>query len=365
MAPALWRVSCAVADAAGAEAAVAALEPSVDTLSVFEAGDGYAVEGLSLAQPARGELEARLELAFLGRVAAPALVIERVAPRDWLAENRDSFAPIAVGRYYVHGSHAGAQPPSGRIALRIDAATAFGTGEHASTRGCLVALDRLARRGRRARVLDMGTGTGILAMAAAKTWRCRNIAAFDIDAEAVRVARINARANGMHGGIRPGRAGSYRVRALRRGAPYDLVLANILARPLAAMAVGLAGRAGAGRRRHPVGPAAVAGEHRPGGASARCGCVWRIASKWTAGPPWCWRANPDPEVFRSDDCVASDPDRHPPGRHRVVPSEQPRPCRGAAAAPWLAHRSAGRIVSAVPGGAAYRHGGGAARLFLA
>jgi ribosomal protein L11 methyltransferase len=236
---ALWRVSCTVADTSSAEAAVVALEPELATLSVFEAGAHYVVEGLSLEKPLRGTLEARLELAFLGAPPVPALTIEPMAPRDWLAETLQSFAPIAVGRYYIHGSHRDERVPAGRIALRIDAATAFGTGEHASTRGCLIAMNALARRGRPLRVLDMGTGTGILAIAALKTWHGR-VAAFDIDAEAVRVARLNARANGVRAALRPGRAGLYRVRAIRREAPFDLVLANILARPLAAMAGGLA-----------------------------------------------------------------------------------------------------------------------------
>jgi len=239
MAKTLWRVSCTVADAACAEAAVAALEPALATMSVFEADAHYVVEGLSLEPPARGLLEARLELAFSDTPSPPALTIEPVAPRDWVAETLESFAPIAVGRYFIYGSHRGERVPAGRIALRIVAATAFGTGEHASTRGCLAAMGALARRGRPRRVLDMGTGTGILAIAAVKTWHAL-ASAFDIDGEAVRVARINAGANGVRAGVRPGRAGSYRVRALARRAPYDLVLANILARPLAAMAPGLA-----------------------------------------------------------------------------------------------------------------------------
>jgi ribosomal protein L11 methyltransferase len=239
MAQPLWRVSCAVADASRAEAAVAALESALVTLSVFEAGAHYVVEGLCLEKPARGALEVLLELAFLGAPPVPALTIEPMPPRDWLAETLESFTPIVVGRYYIHGSHRDERAPVGRIPLRIDAATAFGTGEHASTRGCLIAMGALARRRRPLRVLDMGTGTGILAMAALKTWHAR-VAAFDIDAEAVRVARLNARANGVRAALRPGRAGSYRVRALRRNAPFDLVLANILARPLAAMAPGLA-----------------------------------------------------------------------------------------------------------------------------
>jgi ribosomal protein L11 methyltransferase len=125
--------------------------------------------------------------------------------------------------------------PTGRIGLLIDAATAFGTGEHATTRGCLLALDAIARNRRMARVLDMGTGTGVLAIAAAKAWR-RRVVARDIDPESVRVAAHNARRNGVAHLVTVRRSAGYRDRLVARAAPYDLVLANILARPLSLMA---------------------------------------------------------------------------------------------------------------------------------
>src|SRR5690242_410182 len=169
----------------------------------------------------------------------PALVIERVAERDWLAENQASFPPLSAGRYFIHGSHRREPVPAGRIGLVIDAATAFGTGEHATTQGCLLALDRLARQGRMLRVLDMGTGTGILAIAAAKTWR-RQVRARDIDAEAVRVTSRNAAVNGVAALVDVRRSDGYRDRFLRRAGRFGLVLANILARPLMLMAADLA-----------------------------------------------------------------------------------------------------------------------------
>jgi ribosomal protein L11 methyltransferase len=239
----LWRVFCTVPDAAAAEAAVQAFDGVVTSLSAFEAApDGaWLVEGVCVKQPAAAALEARLALAWLGRGdRAPELTVERLPARDWLAENQAGFPPLAVGRYFIHGTAARDKRPAGRIGLAIDAATAFGTGEHASTRGCLLALDALARRGRRRRVLDMGTGTGILAMAAAKTWRIKKIAAFDIDAEAVRVARRNVFVNGVAANIRPRLGHTFAARSLQRGAPYDLVFANILARPIVAMSRGMA-----------------------------------------------------------------------------------------------------------------------------
>jgi ribosomal protein L11 methyltransferase len=232
---ALWRVLCTVRDAVAAEAAARALDPAVESVSAFAADGAWHVEGIALRKPERAALETNLALQWLGRGEAPSVAIERLLPRDWLDENQKSFSPVRIGRYFVGPSAARKRAPAGSIALAIEAATAFGTGEHGSTRGCLAALDLLARRRRFRRVLDMGCGTGVLAMAALGTWRAR-VSAFDIDGEAVRVARRNAAANGLGPAIRPARAASYRERALVRGAPYDLALANILARPLIAMA---------------------------------------------------------------------------------------------------------------------------------
>jgi ribosomal protein L11 methyltransferase len=238
----IWRLALAAPDAGAAEAASAALGTVCGAVSAFEASSGGAwrVEGYAAAAPDRALLEAALALAWAARDdAPPALEVERLSASDWVALNQASFPPIAAGRYLVQGSHLAAPAPAGRIGLVIDAATAFGTGEHATTRGCLLALDAIARRAQRRRVLDMGTGTGILAIAAAKTWR-RPVLARDIDREAVRVARRNAAVNGVASLVAPGCGDGYRDRALRRAAPFTLIFANILARPLARMAPDLA-----------------------------------------------------------------------------------------------------------------------------
>jgi ribosomal protein L11 methyltransferase len=236
---ALWRVLMNVPDAERAEAAARALDPAVESVSAFESGDDWLVEGLARDRPDRAAIEANLALQWLRFGDAPVLRIESLPPRDWLDENQKSFLPVTAGRYFIHPASWRGRTPKARVALKIDAATAFGTGEHGSTRGCLVALDLLARRRRFARVLDMGCGTGILAMAAARTWRS-SIALCDIDPEAVRVARRNAAANRLRPFLTPCRAHDYRERVLMRKAPYDLVLANILARPLMVMARDLA-----------------------------------------------------------------------------------------------------------------------------
>jgi len=247
---ALWRVSVDATDAEDVETAAAALDGVCSAISAFEQPNGaWRVEGLALAPPERGVVVARLALAWSGRGEAPAVAVERLPAHDWLRENQASFVPFRVGRFFVHGGNFTGRAPAGTVPLLIDAATAFGTGEHGSTKGCLLALSRLARP---RRILDMGTGTGILAIAAAKRYR-RNVLAADIEAEAVRVAGVNAARNGVAARIRPVRAGSYRRRPLARGAPFDLVLANILARPLALLARDL------GRALGPRGVAVLAG----------------------------------------------------------------------------------------------------------
>jgi ribosomal protein L11 methyltransferase len=237
--PGLWRMRLHVAGQAAA-AFAEVLEPHAGSTSWTEPVGGRAlVEALSENEPDRALLEALLgEVAAAFGLAPPALDVAWLAGRDWLAENRLAFPPVEVGRYFIHGSHFGGSVPVGRIGLRLDAATAFGSGEHGSTRGCLMALDGLARRRRFRNGLDLGCGSGILAIAMAKTWGCPVVAA-DVDDEAVRVAADNAKRNGAAALIQVVASNGYRAPALRRGAPFDLIVANILARPLDRLATGL------------------------------------------------------------------------------------------------------------------------------
>ena len=233
---AVWRLQLRAADAALAGRAVAALESVCRAVSFFEEAEGaWLVEGFSDVPPAGVELETALALAWAEHGAPPRPVLEKLPARDWIRENQESFPPRRIGRYFVYGSHHRAGIPPGSIGLLIDAATAFGTGEHASTEGCLRALDSLARRRRHRRTLDMGTGTGILAIAAAKTF-AGGVLAADIDQAAVQVARENARRNGVARRVSAVWSPGYRSRRVLSRRPYDLVLANILARPLALMA---------------------------------------------------------------------------------------------------------------------------------
>jgi ribosomal protein L11 methyltransferase len=165
----------------------------------------------------------------------------------WLARTQASFPEQRVGRrFVVRGTHLPGRAAPGLIALTLDAGVAFGSGEHGSTRGCLRALELVAHR-RPRRILDLGTGSGILAIAAARLLR-RPVLATDIEPWSVRVAAENAAANGVARLVRCRLADGWRDPVVRGAAPYDLVFANILARPLAAMAKHLAARLAPGGR---------------------------------------------------------------------------------------------------------------------
>lgn len=148
--------------------------------------------------------------------------------KDWVSEIQSQFPPLSVGRFYIHGSHL---PPKSHpaISIKMDAGCAFGTGEHGTTAGCLRALELLARTGRPQKILDLGCGTGILAIAAQKLWPEARIVGSDMDAVAVQVAARNARQNTVPQ-IKCYTAAGFKHPALQQ--QYDLVIANILARPL-------------------------------------------------------------------------------------------------------------------------------------
>jgi ribosomal protein L11 methyltransferase len=171
---------------------------------------------------------------------APDFSLAPVGSRDWLAQVRAGLTPVEAGRFVVYGSHDRDRIGPGRLRLEIEAALAFGTGHHASTKGCLVLLDRLARRGFEARtVADIGAGTGVLAMAAARLWHGR-VMAGDIDPVAVETARANVAANGLAAHVACVTAPGFRHPRLVAGAPYGLVFANILAAPLKTLAPAIA-----------------------------------------------------------------------------------------------------------------------------
>lgn len=233
----LWTVRMVAPDAALVPA-LNALEGQVDSVSWFEAGAGqWRIEAICDHEPdERALISAVNEAAAAAGVASPPIAIEALPATDWLAENRKSFPPVTAGRYFVHGRDYDGPIPTGAIVLRLDAGLAFGSGAHETTRGCLLALDGIAKTGRRPRrILDMGCGSGILVLAAARTWRVP-VLAVDIDPIAVRVAAANVQGNGMGGLVRAVVGDGWRHDAVRRAGPFDLVTGNILAAPLRAMA---------------------------------------------------------------------------------------------------------------------------------
>ena len=234
--PSLWRISIEIRDA-DVPAFEAALEPFVESLmwTVDEDVRGFQrMEGFTTSPPDAAVLAAALaEAAGALGVDTPQLDIENLAPRDWVAENLKGFPPIDVGRFFIYASHVEERPLPGRIPMRIDPGAAFGTGTHATTAGCLEAIAALGNKHVFVRPLDVGAGSGILAIAMAKLWRIP-ILGSDIDPVAVRVAKQNARYNQVE------RLVDFRCGpgfdAIKGYERFDLIVANILARPLSAIA---------------------------------------------------------------------------------------------------------------------------------
>ncbi|MBM9596404.1 50S ribosomal protein L11 methyltransferase [Roseitranquillus sediminis] len=213
------------------------LDPEPTGVGVFEIEDGsglWEVGGYFEAPPD----EAALALLAVATGARPFAVSE-LPETDWVAKVRRDLAPVEAGRFFVHGSHDADRVPEGRIALLIEAAMAFGTGHHGTTLGCLRALNRLADGPAPRAIADIGCGTALLAMAAARVWRVPVVAS-DIDPVAVEVARANVAANGLQGRVTCVEASGTSDSQIAAAAPYDLVFANILMAPLVALAPDLA-----------------------------------------------------------------------------------------------------------------------------
>ncbi len=191
------------------------------------------------------EDEAGLDLARefiaaqLGTARAGAAELTEVAAADWIARSLEGLAPVRAGRFWLHGQHDRELRRHHDVALEIEAALAFGTGHHGTTRGCLMMFDGVLKTRWPRHVLDVGTGTGVLAIAAAKVLR-RRVVAGDIDPIAAKVACANVALNGVGPWVRVVAAAGVDHPALRGAAPYDLIFANILARPLRRMAADLA-----------------------------------------------------------------------------------------------------------------------------
>jgi ribosomal protein L11 methyltransferase len=234
----VWRVEFFVPSVAH-DAFSDTLELFTDVVSLFliEDTDETRLTGYGAEAPDTAGLAAALaDTALRMGTSVPAANVMLLPDVDWVAENQASFAPIRAGRFYIHDSDHLDPPPAGAVPVRVDAATAFGTGHHGTTRGCLEALDRLINAGLvSAPVLDLGCGTGILGIAAAKAMRVRVVGS-DVDPIAVTKARENVRVNGVAAHMRTYESRGLDAVAVRRHGPFGLVLANILARPLERLA---------------------------------------------------------------------------------------------------------------------------------
>jgi ribosomal protein L11 methyltransferase len=232
-----------VTDEATARAIVDGVAASFDTLEAVAsaqiAGPGQWAVAVHFRGPPNEAAVRTLIALAAGREAANALAFSAVQAEDWVKTSLEGLAPVEAGRFFVHGAHDRARVPLNRIGIEIEAALAFGTGHHGTTRGCLIALDGIAKASRPRRILDIGTGSGVLAIAAARALRQRVLAS-DVDAVAAKTARENARLNRVGAAIALVRADGLAMRVFRERGPFDLVFANILMEPLLRFAAPLA-----------------------------------------------------------------------------------------------------------------------------
>ncbi|MEF3366906.1 50S ribosomal protein L11 methyltransferase [Methylocystis sp. 9N] len=239
------RLSCDERRArAVADIIVETFDPTETAAAAFEEDGGpqWTVEVYFAEAPDEPEIR-DLIAAATDEETAQAASFSTIAEKDWVENALAGLAPVRAGRVLVHGAHDRARRRPNDIGVEIEAALAFGTGHHGTTLGCLLALARIARRRRPARILDVGTGTGVLAIASALLFHQR-VASGDVDPVAVETASANARANGAGAFVRPVVATGLRHAALQ--GEYDLIFANILAKPLRLLAPSLARAAAPG-----------------------------------------------------------------------------------------------------------------------
>lgn len=221
-------------------AAIEGMADAADAVSEFISGPGahtleayYSSEAIALQ--VANSLSSTLSVELARQVR-----LEKVARRNWVAEVERGSPPLKIGRFLVHGTHNREAARGSHFAIEIEAGLAFGTGRHATTAGCLLAIDEFSRRRAVRSVLDVGCGSGVLAIAAAKAMSRASIVASDIDPIAVAVTRRNARINGVSGRVEVLRAAGLADGRLNRR--FELILANILAGPLCSLAGDMANR---------------------------------------------------------------------------------------------------------------------------
>ena len=211
------------------------LWPPAEAVGLIEADDGPWRVDAYFSLPPDTDLLDRFLREQCGLDRSHGLAVEALAQTDWVATSQAARPPVAAGRFIVHGAHDRQHVGRRQWAIEIEAVQAFGTVHHSSTAGCLMALDRVTRRARLDRALDIGTGSGVLAIALAKAG-CLRVLASDNDPLAVTAAREAVKQNGVASRVRVIEATGLGHRLIHNRAPYDLVTANILARPLAGLA---------------------------------------------------------------------------------------------------------------------------------
>jgi ribosomal protein L11 methyltransferase len=216
--------------------------PEDIAVSLVDAGGNRWQVAIHFREPLSDDAVRAAVQAAAGTTAVAALKFSRVEAADWVRQSLAGLEPVTAGRFIVHGAHDRARTPANRIGIEIEAALAFGTGHHGTTRGCLLALDAICKaadkRQRTPRILDIGTGSGVLAIAAARALHAR-VLATDIDANAVHAARENVQRNRAGGFVTVAQVDGVGRLAVRTRAPFDLILANILLGPLQRIATPL------------------------------------------------------------------------------------------------------------------------------
>jgi len=234
-----YRASFAIGDEHAAKSVVDALTEiffeGQAAIAAFERPDGRWDVTVHFAEPPDQPLVRELVANAAGADIAEGIAFDTVEAKDWVKASLEDLVPVPAGRFVVHGQHDRERVAPNKLSIEIEAALAFGTGHHGTTRGCLLLLDHVLKAWRPRRVLDLGTGTGVLAIAAAKALH-QKVLASDIDPPSVQVARENARLNGSGHLVQAIRATGFAAPQFVAAAPFDLVLANILANPLRQLA---------------------------------------------------------------------------------------------------------------------------------
>jgi ribosomal protein L11 methyltransferase len=241
--PSTHRATFAIGNEQTAKRVVDRLTESLDegqaAVAAFEGPGGRWAIAMHFAEaPDQASIRGLVAAAAGGEVAEN-ITFDIVAAKDWVKTTLDALVPVRAGRFIVHGGHDRARVPPNKLGIEIEAALAFGTGHHGTTRGCLLLLDHVLKAYRPRRVLDLGTGSGVLAIAAAKALQV-SVLASDIDSLAARTARDNAALNGVRGRVQTVCATGFAAPQFSSRGPFDLVLANILANPLRQLATPMA-----------------------------------------------------------------------------------------------------------------------------